>query len=272
MLSRYILLILLLLCTTIFAEETLWKKVDDGLYYGHFLPKKKELPANAAITIVKIDPQKYTLKLLCASEQGEPEGGITVPKWVKKYKLLGAVNAGMYQTDFMSNVGYMQNYSHLNNKHISSKYQSFALFNPKSTTTPPFKMIDSDLKDIKKEMKKYNTVIQNLRLIRAPGTNRWGQQAKKWSEVALGIDREGNMLWIFSRYPYTMHDFNKHLLSFNIGIVAAHHLEGGPEASLYLNHKGVQIAEAGSYETSFNENDDKSGYWAVPNVIGIVKK
>ncbi len=48
--------------------------------------------------------------------------------------------------------------------------------------------------------------------------------------------------------------------------------EGGSEASFYLDDKGMEIIEKGSFETGFNENDDNNQLWEIPNVIGITKK
>jgi hypothetical protein len=50
------------------------------------------------------------------------------------------------------------------------------------------------------------------------------------------------------------------------------YLEGGPEASFYLNHNGIEVKKFGSYETDFNENDDNEGFLEIPNIIGISKK
>lgn len=112
----------------------------------------------------------------------------------------------------------------------------------------------------------------NLRLIKRPGKNRWSKQSKMWSEAALGEDRKGNILLIFCRSPYSMHDFNNNLLKLPIDIVCAQHLEGGPEASLYFRYKGIKIEKCGSFETFFNENDQNNGAWDVPNILGFVKK
>jgi hypothetical protein len=50
------------------------------------------------------------------------------------------------------------------------------------------------------------------------------------------------------------------------------YLEGGPEASLYLEANGKKIERIGSYETGFWESDTNEQFWPLPNVIGIVKK
>lgn len=99
-----------------------------------------------------------------------------------------------------------------------------------------------------------------------------GGQQKKWSEAALGEDKSGNVLFIFSRAPFSMHDFNQELLGLGIDIVAAQHLEGGPEAQLYFKIDSWELEIFGSYETGFKENDDNSISWPIPNVLGIRPK
>ena len=58
-----------------------------------------------------------------------------------------------------------------------------------------------------------------------------------------------------------MHDLNNELLAAGIGIVAAQHLEGGPEAQLYLHVGSFEMEMYGNYETSFRENDSNSAAW-----------
>jgi hypothetical protein len=77
------------------------------------------------------------------------------------------------------------------------------------------------------------------------------------------------MLFIFSRSPFSMHDFNRELLAANIGLVAAQHLEGGPEAQLYLHVGKVEMELLGSYETSLREDNSNATPWPVPNVLGV---
>jgi uncharacterized protein YigE (DUF2233 family) len=102
--------------------------------------------------------------------------------------------------------------------------------------------------------------------------NRWSQQNKKWSMVVIGMDKDGNALFIFTRSPYSVHDFINILLKSSLKLYNAMYLEGGPEASFYLNHKGIKVEKMGSYETGFNKNDDNKEFWEIPNIIGITKK
>jgi exopolysaccharide biosynthesis protein len=260
------------------ADENLltnspWKRVDDGLFIGEFETNAEtssdSKKGQAKILIIKIDPHKYRLKLLTASEC--KHSNLTVKDWSEKYKLIAAINAGMFQQDYKSNVGYMKNFNHVNNRRVSSKYESIVAFNPVNIKSHPFKMFDTDETAVKVILESYQTVIQNLRLIKRPGENRWSQQAKKWSEAALGEDKEGNILFIFSRAPHSMHDLNNILLKLPINLQCAQHLEGGPEASLYFSHNNTRIQLMGSFETGFNENSQNDYFWPLPNVLGVVK-
>ena len=102
--------------------------------------------------------------------------------------------------------------------------------------------------------------------------NQWPQQNKKWSEAALGEDKEGNILFIFCRDPNSMHDFNDILLGLPIDLVCAQHLEGGPVASLYFSYRGIEINEVGSFETRVNESEKNDSALPIPNIIGVVRK
>ena len=103
-------------------------------------------------------------------------------------------------------------------------------------------------------------------------TNLTVEGKKKWSEAALGQDKDGNVLFIFSRSPYSMHDLIDILKMLPIDIDCAQHLEGGPEASLFFSHKNIKIETMGSFETGFSENNENHFYWPIPNVIGFVHK
>jgi exopolysaccharide biosynthesis protein len=198
---------------------------------------------------------------------------LTVKEWSDRYKLIATINAGMFQTDLKSNVGYMKNFAHMNNPRIHKTYASVFAFNPKKAELPPARIFDTDEKDMKDVIAEYQTVIQNLRLIKRSGVIRWAQQEKRWSEAALGQDQDGNILLIFSGSPYTMHELSKILLSLPIKLECAMHLEGGPAASLYLRHNGIELGRMGRHELASivvgNMNND---FLPLPNVIGITKK
>ncbi len=246
-----------------------WRRIDDGLSIGEFHTAALTPWRRISLFIVKIDPRKYQFQLLSVSEKrGAP---LTAREWCEKYKLISVINAGMYQTDMTSNVGFLKNFNHRNNKHINASHKSLAVFNPVHADDPPFYIYDIDETDIDSVLQRYHTAIQNLRLIKRPGENRWRQQNEKWSEAALGQDKDGNVLFIYCRRPVSMHDFNRALLSLPIGVVCAQHLDGGPHASLYFARNGVVKSFIGAAQLTFARDEIISGV-ALPNVIGFRKR
>ena len=255
--------------SNLYGEGSDWVKIDEGLFVGEFNLPEGFINREEKIVIVKVSPEKYSFKLLCASEK--EIDGLTVKEWCERYGMIAGINAGMFLPDRKTNVGYMKNFTHHNNRRINPKYHSVAAFNPVDSSQPLFMIFDSDEKDIRIIIKDYNTVVQNLRLIKRPCENRWSRHQKEWSEAALGQDKDGNVLFIFSRVPFSMYEFNNYLLKLPIGIVTAQHLEGGAQASLYFSHGGIEIDISGGLDPDFHGDNKGSFALAVPNVIGIVK-
>ena len=253
----------------ILSEEELWKKVDEGLYIGEFVPREKSKLDDSKITIVKIDPRFYSFKLLCASEHGKTK--MTVKKWCQKHNLIAAINAGMYQEDGIRNVGYMKNFSHVNNPKLSTNYKAVLAFNPIESTLPEIQIIDLKCQDFERLRFKYQALVQNIRMIGCQQENVWSKQDKMWSMAVLGIDKSGKALFIITESHHSGYDFANILLSLPISIHNAMYLEGGPEANLYFSANDIQFERIGRH-TIPNENDTIPIARPIPNVIGIVKK
>ncbi len=233
-----------------------WEGLAPGLELGRFEVENPGLGVAADIMILRIDPRLWDLELLCRSDTGE-KANLSAKRWCERYDLKAAINAGMFDLDHLTHIGYLRVGEHVNSKRVN-RYESVAAFDPiGEAELPPFRIFDLDdpelsLADIRED---YATVIQNLRLIKRPGENRWPEQDRRWSESALAEDAAGRALFIHCRSPFTMHDFNEQLLGLGIDIVAAQHLEGGPEAQFYLRGEEGEIAAEGS--------------WPIPFVLGI---
>jgi uncharacterized protein YigE (DUF2233 family) len=246
-----------------------WKKIDTGLYSGEITPLLKSDFGDSKINVLKIDPELYSFDLISAKEK--KIANKTADKWAELDGLLAAINAGMYQSDYKTNVGFMKDYEFFNNPRMN-KDNTVVAFNRKDDSVPEFQIIDLQTQDWDVLKDKYNSFTQGIRMIDSNQKNRWSQQDKKWSIASIGMNKKGDALFLFSRSPYSVHDFNNILLNSGLDIYNAMYLEGGPEASFYLNHQGSEIKKFGSYETGFNENDSNSSYWKIPNIIGISKK
>ena len=255
------------------AAPEAWDPLAPGMELGTFVVKLSSPVRNSPLTILRIDPKLWDLKV-AGTSWTVGSAGRTARQWCESHKLTAAINAGMFGTDYKTHVGYLRSKGHVNSSHVN-KYQSVAAFHPQDgKELPEFRIFDLDAPGVTMEaiLGDFSSVVQNLRLIKRPGENRWSQQDKRWSEVALGEDSAGRVLFIFSRTPSTMHDFNQALLSLGIGLVAAQHLEGGPKAQLFIRVGDVEHEMFGSYETSFRENDGNSVPWPVPNVLGVRPK
>lgn len=246
----------------ILPQEGSWKRIDDGLFLSEMNSPK--------VTFVKIDPKHYSFKLLCASENHKLR--MTAKKWCQRHNLISAINAGMFQTDGMTNVGYMRNFNHINSPRLNTKYKAVLVFNAVDTTVPEIQIIDLKCQDFEKLKDKYYTFIQGIRMISCRQENVWEKQVKKWSIAAFGMDKSGNGLFVFTESPHSVHDFTNILLSLPVSLYNAMYLEGGPEATLYFSANGVEFEKIGSHETGLNENSLPQIAHPIPNVIGIVKK
>jgi hypothetical protein len=194
----------------------------------------------------------------------------TAGDWCTTAGLCVAINLGMFGGDGLANVGYARDGGHVN--HGSwSRYRSLLVANPVHDGLPPAAILDLDQPGARDRAQDYDVAVQNLRLIKAPRKNVWSVQEKRWSEAAVGMDDEGRILFLFSRTPYSMSEFNHLLLSLPLGIVSAMHVEGGPEASLSIHTGDVEMDLMGSYETAFNENDSVRHQWEIPNVLGVTR-
>jgi len=252
------------------SQDGPWKRMNEGLSLAEFDPPQKPLVKDSKIVILKIDPQYYSFKLLCASELGKIR--LTAKEWCRRYGLLSAINAGMYQKDGLTNVGYMKTFSHVNNPRLNSAYKAVLAFNRVEPAVPEIQIIDLKCHDFDAVKSRYQTFVQNIRMISCTQENVWAKQDRMWSLAVLGMDKAGNALFIFSEGPYSGHDFNTLLLSLPVSIYNAMYLEGGPEASLYYSAHGVELDQSGIYETGLNENPVRPGARPIPNIIGITKK
>ena len=247
-----------------------WKAVEPGMELRFLEAQKEGVQSNSPIAILRIDPALWDLELLGTSRTGESSGH-TARDWCQRHNLTAAINAGMFETDQKTHLGYLRYREHVNNSH-QNNYQSVAAFDPRdSAGASRFRIFDLDAPGVTFQgiLKDYASLVQNLRLVKRTGQNQWGQQERRWSEAALGEDRDGRILFIFSRVAFSMHDLNQELLASDIGLVAAQHLEGGPEAQLYLQAGQTKLEMFGSYETSFREDDNNAAAWPVPNILGV---
>jgi hypothetical protein len=256
----------LLLSRPAAGAEALWKRLLPGVEYATLSMPGPVTHGDGLLHVVRIDPATAELRLVMSSE---PDPRVrTAKQWCLERGLAVAINAGMFQTDFRTHVGFLRSGGSVNSRRWLSKYNSVLAFGPKHPGLPKLVLLDREGLD-EKSLEPYDTVLQNLRLIRGPGVNAWARSERRWSEAAIAADRQGRLLFLHCRSPFSMHQFNAAVLALPLGIVRAMHAEGGPEASLSIHAGGVELDLAGSYETGFTEHDRNAEQWQLPVVLGV---
>jgi hypothetical protein len=243
------------------ADESPWRAVIPGVESGVF-----DSAASGGLHVVRVDPRRARLRAVMASAHGRKAR--TAGAWCDSEHLAAAINLGMFLDDGLANVGYARDGGHINHPRWVKSYHSALVIGPRKAGLPAAAIVDVDSAEDRLRLDDYETVVQNLRLIRAPGRGAWGSQSRRWSEAAIAMDRAGRILFVHSRAPHSMAEFNRLLLALPLDVVTAMHVEGGPEASLSVRGP-LHVDLNGSFETGFNENDAVSEQWPIPNVLGV---
>ncbi len=258
----------MMLLTLVFltAAPSPWKQLREGVEQAEL---QFDAKSKATLQVIRIDPERAKLEFGLASREGG--GKRTASKWADERGFIVATNAGMFETDQVSNVGRLIAGPHRNNAAWKSAYQSVLVFDPVKPGLPKAQVLDLDEAGAKELIAQYGSMVQNLRLIKSPGVSVWKKNNRAWSEAAIAQDKEGRILFLFTRVPFQMAEWNEKLLALPLEVVRAFHVEGGPEASLSVHDGGVRSDWCGSYETGFMENEGNAEQWEIPNVVGVRK-
>jgi len=132
------------------------------------------------------------------------------------------------------------------------------VFNPKKKSRARVKILDREVDDWRAGVRDYETVVQNFRMISKGKENLWPAKGLKTSISCIAADDKGNILFILTRKPFTVHEFNIILMKLPLSIITAMYTEGGAETSLYV--------KSGKINKEFGQG------WPIPNALGISRK
>lgn len=246
-----------------------WRTLEPGLEFGAFeAPLKAEL-GDSLVRILRIDPARFSLRLLNASAPGQGTR-LTARQWCQRNGLVAAMNASMYQQDYKTSVSLMTTKEHTNNPRLS-RDQAVLAFDRLDAGVPPVQILDRQQQDFGELRRRYATLVQSIRMVSLSGKNVWQPQDKKWSTAAIGMDRQGRVLFIHVRSPYRTHDLINILLELPIDLRNAMYAEGGTEAQLYVQSGGTELELVGMYEHTLADSESAAIAWPVPNVIGVAR-
>ena len=168
----------------------------------------------------------------------------------------------------------MKNYNHLNNPKKTTNNNAMLAMHPKNEKKLPFEIYDLTCQDWDSIKYQYHSFCQGMRMINCTGEGMGFSKRpdQSCSMVIAATDTLKNLYLIFTRSPYTHRTMISYLQNLPLGIRTTVYLEGGPEASLYINTGDTVIAKYGSYISNSRPNDDNDHFREIPNVIGIRKK
>ena len=237
-----------------------WETLEEGLEVARFDSGLRNTNPNGDLVVLRLDMEKWGLRAFIP-EESDGYKGRSAKRWCELGNLTAAINAGMYQSDKVTHVGYMK----IDGKVINSfrnDYLSAMAFGPIDPAEPNFRIFDLDEITLGEISARYRTVIQNLRLIKRAGENRWQPASDHWQEAALAEDYNGRALLIYCDRRWSMHDFNEIILALPLGVVAAQHLEGRMQASLWIHHPNVDASEL----------PGSKARPTLPNILGVTKR
>jgi phosphodiester glycosidase len=234
-------------------NPAIWNSLADGLEF---------IEIDSAIWVFKINPATYRFK----ARYGEKK---PLTYWAQARS--GAINMGMFH-DGKNPSGYTK----IEGKVIQPKhnkiYNLYMVWDYNN-----FKIIDRNKVDLTTILA-WPNVSQNIRMITPGGQrNRWQKDEKYWSVSTIATTKDGNVLFIHSRKPYTMHDFINVLLAQDkkLNIDYMLYTEGGPESGIIIRGDGINelpFKRTGSFETGFWENDNNNSFWDVPFALTFERK
>ncbi len=214
------LLLAAILAGTAAAQEEAVRSLAPGLDLLRFDVDTRSAHPDGEVHVLRIDPTAWRLAVLTASRHADGRKR-TLAAWGREFGLEAAVNAGMYQSDDATHVGFCQVDGEVLNG-AANNYLSAFVCDPVDTVDAPFAVVDLDETPLDVLRLRYRTVVQNLRLIKHPGRNRWSPGRDRWREAALAEDDRGRALFILCTRPLAMHEFNEMLLALPAG------RDGGP--------------------------------------------
>jgi uncharacterized protein YigE (DUF2233 family) len=250
-----------------------WKKLDEGLWYSEYQAIRHSKISDSRISVIKINPEKYDLELKIAAQSDSIFK--TLPQWCSQESYVFAINAGMYSLSNRNKAtGFMRNGDYVNNPVFKDAFNALLAYNPKAINKPKVRIVDLSNEKYDDFKNDYSCFIQSIRLIDNTGNPiYWSPKSKlSCSMTIAAIDKQNHLIFIFTRSPYKPNEMIDFMLKSDLQIATAMYLEGGPEASFYINLPDTSFGKFGSYVSQTYPTDKNREFRKMPNVIGIKKK
>ena len=231
---------------------------------------------DGVITLVRFDMHRYAPLLLTASTRD----GVahTLPRWAAREHLVGGINLAMYEPDGRPTSLVVQDGVELSPD--DARFGGFFAFGPTQPSDTEFILTGRDCQggDLTALRARFRNVVANYRMLNCAGAPIAWVDEHRYSSAAFGVDREGRLVLIHAATPYLMRDLARVLAEPALGLVQVDYVEGGPEATLFVDDGVTQMTLIGLPRDAADRRPDQEPYpaerlghaWALPNVLGIV--
>ncbi|MEW5736790.1 MAG: hypothetical protein AB1921_18240 [Thermodesulfobacteriota bacterium] len=231
-----------------------------GLSVVRYKPDRNLFSGNLNIVVLKIDPSRYDFTVESVSRPNSEPG--TLREWARRKRLSACINASMYREDGRTSTGLLRDREMVNNSRINKRFGAFFVFHPQGEGLAPVAILDRYVhKDWEERLSRYRSAVQNYRMIGADGLPAWPEGGDPTCIAAVGMDRKGMVLFIFSEAPFTPRGLSDELLALPLDLTALMYSEGGPPAGLFVSAGGTEEFWTAGLQGAL-----------VPSVLGIRPK
>jgi len=214
--------------------------------------------------VVRADGKAYHFDLLTKAHDGtsQPATG-----WRERFRLTAVTNAGMFHASGKPVGMLVDDGVALSKDH--PQFGGYLAFGPRDPSDPAITITGRDCAgfDLAALQRRYASILQANRLLGCSGEALPWKDPKQYSASAVGVDRDGNPVFVHARAAVTMTELARAVAT--LDLAGALFLEGGPEASLVVRGTDGEMSRVGSYETGFVENDENKTFWWLPNVLAL---
>jgi hypothetical protein len=245
-----------------------WQALEPGLDLAR-LEGPPGGSGDGVVTVVRIDPARFELRLLNASAPGQGAAH-SARDWAARAGAAVVVNAAMYQEDLRTSVSLMRARGHVNQRRVS-KDRAVLAFDPLAGDLPPVRIIDRDCEDLDALGPRYGTLVQSIRLVSCERKNVWVPAERRTSAAIVGLDGAGRVLFVHARTAWPISTLADALIAAPIDLRRAMYVEGGPEAQLFVDAGGRELELVGAFERVPRVAQNGEG-WPIPNVLAAVRR
>ncbi len=222
-----------------------------------------------SLVAVRADPERFEVVVLAAGP-GEGSGGMTAEDWAREHDLVLVANAGMYEEDERTPVGYVRSHGRRVGRSWRKDYGAALVAGPGERGRAA--LLDASCDGpLAAAARGYAQVLQGMRLLTCRGENTFRPGGRRAVRLAVGVDGEGRLLFVFHRTPVTGYDFVEHVRAAGLDARRLMYLEGGSEARLFVREEAGEVRAGGLGSNAFWRWAGLPGGdpLVIPNVLGL---